>query len=263
MLLALIKPPWEFPIILHFGGWQLHIHQLFDLLAYSLGFRFYLALKKKAKGPSLPIEQTAWLFVGCIFGALIGAKLLAWAEAPVLYWQLRHDPVFWLGGKTIVGGLLGGWVGIEIVKKILGITTSTGDLYVFPLILGMAIGRIGCFLTGLPDHTYGVPTQLPWGIDFGDGIGRHPTQLYEILFLIGLGLFLWRKKASLPVPGQLFRWFMIGYLAMRLSIEFLKPRLTVFCGLSPIQWACLFSILICWLSLSKLATLSVTREAHA
>ena len=65
-------------------------------------------------------------------GAIAGAKLLAWAEAPGLYWALRHDPNFWFGGKTIVGGLLGGWAGIELVKWLMGITASVGNACVFP-----------------------------------------------------------------------------------------------------------------------------------
>jgi prolipoprotein diacylglyceryltransferase len=93
------------------------------------------------------------------------------------------------------------------MKRYIGLRTSTGDLYAIPLALGIAIGRIGCFLTGLSDNTYGIPTNLPWAINFGDGIPRHPTQLYEILFLLALIPFLYRvlKKISLqntPVIEQ-------------------------------------------------------------
>jgi hypothetical protein len=70
------------------------------------------------------------------------------------------------------------------MKRYIGLRQSTGDLYAIPLALGIAIGRIGCFLTGLSDNTYGTPTNLPWAINFGDGIPRHPTQLYEIAFLL-------------------------------------------------------------------------------
>jgi prolipoprotein diacylglyceryltransferase len=72
------------------------------------------------------------------------------------------------------------------MKRYIGLHQSTGDLYAVPLALGIAIGRIGCFLTGLSDNTYGTPTTLPWAINFGDGIPRHPTQLYEIAFLLAL-----------------------------------------------------------------------------
>jgi phosphatidylglycerol---prolipoprotein diacylglyceryl transferase len=91
-----------------------------------------------------------------------------------------------VGGKTIVGALVFGLISVEIMKRYIGLRPSTGDLYAIPLALGIAIGRIGCFLTGLSDNTYGIPTRLPWAVDFGDGIPRHPTQLYEIAFLLAL-----------------------------------------------------------------------------
>jgi prolipoprotein diacylglyceryltransferase len=93
-------------------------------------------------------------------------------------------------GKTIVGGLLGGLIAVEWTKRRIGVIRSTGDDMALPLAAGMCIGRVGCFLTGLGDHTYGTPTSLPIGVDFGDGIPRHPTQLYEIAFLLALGALL-------------------------------------------------------------------------
>lgn len=261
-VIAFIKPSWHFPIIFNFWGWHVPIHPVCDMLAYFLGFRLYLFLKKRSSEPQPSWEQSAWIFVGCIFGALIGAKLLAWAEAPGFYWALRNDPHFWFGGKTIVGGLLGGWIGIEIAKKAMGITSSTGDLCVYPLILGMCIGRIGCFFTGLSDNTCGVRTQLPWGVDYGDGIPRHPTQIYEILFLIGLGTALWIKRASLTTAGLKFRWFMVGYLSFRFYIDFFKPHWTLFGGLSGIQWGCLVALVFCAYSLMKISEQPLTQRAN-
>jgi len=261
-VIALIKPSWHFPVILNFWGWQVPIHPVCDLLAYFLGFRLYLFLKKRSPGPRLSWEQNAWILVGCIFGAIIGAKLLAWAEAPGLYWALRNDPNFWFGGKTIVGGLVGGWMGVALAKKIMGITSSTGDLCVYPLILGMCIGRVGCFLTGLSDNTCGVRTQLPWGVDYGDGIPRHPAQIYEILFLIGLGTVLWIKRSAFTTAGLKFRWFMVGYLSFRFYIDFFKPHWTLFGGLSGIQWGCLAALVFCAYSLMNLSEQPPTENSH-
>ena len=113
-----------------------------------------------------------------------------------------------------------------------------------PLALGIAIGRIGCFLAGLPDHTYGLPTSLPWGVDFGDGIARHPTQLYEAVFLAWLAWYLSRASLRRPaahVNGDLFKLFMVSYLGLRLAIDFIKPGLA-FLGLTSIQWVCLLTL---------------------
>ena len=96
--------------------------------------------------------------------------------------------LFFMANKTVLGGFIGGLVGVELTKKAINVHTSSGDLMVFPILLGLIIGRIGCHLEGLEDGTFGKPTTLPWGIDFGDGIARHPTNLYEIIFLIILWL---------------------------------------------------------------------------
>ena len=111
-----------------------------------------------------------------------------------------HNPASLIGGKTIVGALTGGLIAVELLKRYIGLRHSTGDLYAIPLALGIAIGRIGCFLTGLPDNTYGTPARLPWAVDFGDGIPRHPTQLYEIAFLLLLIPLLYRALQEIYKP---------------------------------------------------------------
>jgi prolipoprotein diacylglyceryltransferase len=161
-----------------------------------------------------------------------------------------------MGGKTIVGALVFGMMAVEIMKRYIGLEQSTGDLYAIPLALGIAIGRIGCFLTGLADHTYGVATSLPWGVDFGDGIRRHPTQLYEIVFLLGLILVLVRVLRSTPPSaapeaapaigfrsGDVFKFFMVAYLSFRLLSDFIKPYPRVLLGLETLQWVCVLVLL--------------------
>jgi prolipoprotein diacylglyceryltransferase len=108
-------------------------------------------------------------------------------------------------------------------------------------VLGIAVGRIGCFLSGLADRTYGVATALPWAVDFGDGVARHPTQLYEIAFLAGLAVVMVVLAPRLSVAGDQFKWFMIGYLTFRLVIDFIKPAVRIG-GLSTIQWTALAAI---------------------
>jgi uncharacterized radical SAM superfamily Fe-S cluster-containing enzyme len=181
--------------------------------------------------------------LGAVAGALLGAKLLAWAESLPLIIQRWDDWRMLQGGKTIVGAVLGGWMGVEFVKRRLGLSHPSGDIYVFPLILGMCIGRVGCFLTGLEDGTFGVATTLPWGVDFGDGIHRHPTQLYEIAWLVGAaGVFLWRRATGRQ-RGCMFSQFLFSYLAFRFGAEFIKPRFTApYLHLSAIQIACVIGM---------------------
>lgn len=199
----------------------IHPHLLFESLAYFIGFRVYLHTRNKDR---IPMDKALWVVVGAILGAALGSKFLYWFEDPGKTLENWHNPVYLLEGKTIVGGLLGGLIGVETAKKRIGWTRSTGDDFFLPLAVGMIIGRIGCFLTGLDDHTYGVTTNWIIGIDFGDGSRRHPTQLYEILYLGLLIVFLLEvKKKKLGWEGLLFQLFMFGYLLFRFLIDFIKP----------------------------------------
>jgi prolipoprotein diacylglyceryltransferase len=212
------------------------LHPLFETVGYFSGFAAYRWLRARFGDP-ISTEQRWPVIAAAAVGALFGSRALGLAEQ----WSRLHGSLWqWLllpGGKTIVGGLLGGWLAVEVVKRLTGLRRRTGDLFAVPLCVGIAVGRVGCLLAGLADDTYGTPTELPWAVDFGDGIGRHPTQAYEILFLFALGLFLYRRMGTPHREGLLFRIFLAAYLGWRLVIDFLKPQPLVF-GMNLIQWAC-------------------------
>jgi len=218
-------------------------HGLFEMAALAIGTAFYRRSRRSAGTGFLHGKEFA-VTIGCIFGAAIGNKLVFWIEMPhllALYW---NTPQLVLGGQSMVGGLLGGLIGVEIAKKLAGVTRSTGDAFVFPVLLGLMIGRVGCFLAGLADGTFGNPTAMPWGIDFGDGVRRHPTQLYEIIFAGLLWWLLTRMQATVHTrAGVLFKLMLVSYLAWRLLIDGLKPVPYAYpLGLSGIQWVCLLAL---------------------
>ena len=143
-----------------------------------------------------------------------------------------------------MGGLFGGLIGVETSKKIINESHSSGDLFTFPIIVGIIIGRVGCFLSGIKEFTYGNETYFFTGMNLGDGLLRHPTSLYEIIFLILLFIFL--KKISFYTnkeSGLVFKIFMISYFGFRFMIEFIKPNIFYVLGLSSIQWLCI----TCWI----------------
>lgn len=220
----------------------MHPHFVFETAAYAIGFRVYLWLRKE-QGDGIDDGNRWWVIAAAAMGAVVGSKVLYWFEDPALTAAHWREPAYLMGGKTIVGALIGGLFAVEIAKRLLGVTLRTGDLFALPLCVGIAIGRIGCFLTGIEDHTAGVVTALPWGVNFGDGVMRHPTQLYEVLFALALGGFLWRRMRRPYVSGDLFKMFMVAYFAFRLGCDFLKPDVRVFLGLSSIQWACVAMLL--------------------
>jgi phosphatidylglycerol---prolipoprotein diacylglyceryl transferase len=225
-----------FPVLIPIGPWRVHPHVFFEVLAYATGFLSYLIIRAK-RGDRISDANRWSVLTATIVGAAIGSRLLAWFDAPP-----PDGVVLLFGGKTIVGGMLGGWIATELEKVRAGIRESTGDLYVFPLVIGIAIGRIGCFLSGLPDGTFGLATTLPWGVDLGDGVMRHPTALYESVFVLALGLVLLGIERRLP-RGQMFRLFMLAYLGFRIVVDAIKPGVSVALGLTAIQWACLAGVL--------------------
>lgn len=234
----------SFPVELALGPWRIHPHVLFELLAYALGFRLYLAARRR-QGDAIDDPRRWWVVAAAALGAAVGARVVFLLECPAETLAHLTDAAFLLSGKTIVGGLAGGWLAVEGVKKLLGIAERTGDLFAIPLAAAIAIGRVGCFLTGLPDHTFGVATALPWGIDFGDGVRRHPTQLYEIVFLLLLIAVLARVRRRGVHEGDLFRGFAAGYFGFRLLVDFWKPAACRGLGLSAIQWVCLGALAVC------------------
>lgn len=239
-----------FPVYINLGIFTVHPHLLFETLAYFIGFRVYLYTKTKG---SMPTNKAVWVAIGAILGAAIGSKLLYWFESPVETIENLFNIVYMMEGKTIVGGLLGGLIGVEWMKKRIGWSRSTGDDFVLPLIVGMTIGRIGCFLTGLSDHTYGTETRLPFGVDFGDGVMRHPTQLYEIVFLLilGISIMIIKRKGLQRWEGFLFQLFMIGYLGFRLWIDFIKPTPHPYLLLNNIQVAAILGLIYYFFLIQK------------
>jgi prolipoprotein diacylglyceryltransferase len=220
-------------------------HPVFETLAYAAGFATYRWMRS-SRGDTLPEPQRWTVIAAAAIGALAGARLLGIAEqwpTVLTAWRAHQIPALLIapGGKTIVGGLLGGWFAVEAVKLVTGIRTRTGDLFAVPLCVGIAVGRIGCFVAGLADDTYGKPTSLPWAVDLGDGIGRHPVQIYEIVFLVLVGIFLGSKRQWRE--GARFRIFMGSYLGWRFLIDFIKPQPLV-AGLNLIQWSCLAGIAV-------------------
>ncbi len=224
------------------------IHLFFEWMAIAVGVQIYRWQRARQQQTGLLASGHFGVIFSCILGAAIGNKAVFWIEHPHLWQGLQTHLVLLLSGQSIVGGLLGGLIGVEIGKAVLHQQQSTGDNFVLPLIIAMSIGRLGCFLAGLNDGTFGIPTTMPWGIDFGDGIARHPTQLYDIVFVCAWGGWLWQHRQRWQTQaGLMFKLYLAGYLVWRLCIDSLKPLPFDYgWGLSGIQLTCLLA-LICYL----------------
>jgi phosphatidylglycerol---prolipoprotein diacylglyceryl transferase len=233
-----------YPVTLNIGEAHIHLHVFFEIIAYTIGFQYYLRVRKKSVD-LISDDHRLWIFIGAAFGGFLGSHFWGIFEKPIppQYFDEKNGlagVLYFMGNKTVLGGYLGGLIGVEWMKKRSGITTSSGDLMTFPLILSLIIGRIGCHLEGLGDGTFGNPTTWWTGIDFGDGIARHPTNLYEIGFLIILWFSIIYVEKKRPLSnGTRFKIFLISYLIFRFFSEYLKPAYFYAIGLSSIQMAAL------------------------
>ncbi len=207
-------------------------HYLFDALAYgasALIFRAQLRTSQRVH-PALENRKYWWSLLA---GGLGGAYFFG-------TWNLSLAHSFQLG-HSVAGAIAGGVLGAEAFKLATGARGSTGAVFVLPLSAGIAIGRWGCFFAGVEDRTFGVPGSLPWAVDFGDRISRHPVQAYESL---GMAIFFFCALAlRRHRPDFFFRkgfhLFVLFYAAQRFLWEFLKPYDTVFWNLNLFHLLCL------------------------
>jgi prolipoprotein diacylglyceryltransferase len=214
------------------------VHLFFDVLAWIAAWlmarlvaaRGYLSTVARTR---TPLSDPGY-FIALGLGALAGALAFGSLNLTIAgFWQVGH---------SIAGAVAGGIIAVELFKLATGIRGSTGAQFVAPLAVGIAVGRFGCFFAGLPDYTYGVPTTFPWGVDFGDGIRRHPVQLYEsaamMVFLVAYLREIARGNGFVLRQG--FYLFVGWYALQRFVWEFLKPYPGLIGPLNIFHLICLF-----------------------
>ncbi len=166
--------------------------------------------------------RVALIYAAGLAGAFAGAKLaFLFAEG----WQHFHDPnrwIVWLSGKSIMGALPGGWLGVEIAKKTLGYREITGDRFAMLLPLPLILGRIGCLSAGCCG---GIVCSF----------GTWPSVPVEIGFQMVAMLCLWLMRRKQWLTGQHFHLYLIGYGLFRFGHEFLRATPKPFTGLSGYQ----------------------------
>lgn len=205
-----------YPLI-KFNNIAISSYAYFNALAYgaALFLFFYEARRKK-----FPQEAILCIILAALIGTLAGSRLGSVLFVYWNYYSRNLSNIFFLqlGGKTLVGGLIGGYLGVVIMKRILKFSRSTGDLFAPSVALGISIGRIGCFLNGC---CFGVPANFWWGVNF-KGTIRHPTQIYESIFCLLLFIALWGIRKKIKREGDLFKIFVFAYSFFRFWIEFLR-----------------------------------------
>ena len=196
--------------------WLHHVGDLAAWLSAFLGGRWvYLHRHDSVEG--LARQTAPGYFVSLAIGGTIGAWLAG------SFNTLRSaTPTL---SHSIAGALVGAIAAVELWKWRNGVRGSTGGPFVIPLALGIIVGRWGCLFAGLADETYGLPTGQAWGVDLGDGIARHPVQIYESLSVALFLAIYWhaliRQRRWAVRYG--FHAFILAYAVQRFAWEFLKP----------------------------------------
>jgi len=197
---------------------------------------------REARSRGQLTEQTIVAVTGALVGGAIGMRL----SGLLPHLDPRLNPSLidaWeFGARSILGGLTGAYAGVLIAKRLIGHRVPTGDLFAPAVALGMAVGRIGCFLTEAP----GRPTSLPWGIHAPAsvpecagcvaGLPMHPSFLYEIAFQLAMFAALYWAKPRLERPGELFTLYLAGYAVFRFGVEFTRANEPVWLDLTRPQW---------------------------
>ncbi len=199
------------------------VHTVFDVLAAATSLTVtWLVFSRQFTDRARRVERAG---MGYALALITGAVLGGYGLGSLNLYLSGQSGL----SRSILGALGGAIIGVEVFKKARGIRGSTGLVFVPAFCATVAVGRIGCFLSGMSDFTHGVATHLPWGHDFGDGISRHPVQLYESAAMATF--FLWaltRLRAKEPFFLRHGFYLMVGWYGLqRYAWEFLKPYGTV------------------------------------
>lgn len=217
---------------------------LYPLLMMSaLATGIWLKGRQETDPRLKPLERL-WIGLGAFIGAMVMAKLPFVLLDPG---GMREGSIFFMSGKTILFGLVGGYFGVELVKWRLGIKVKTGDSFAVPVAGSIAVGRLSC-LAG--NCCYGTPTMLPWGVIFPsvDGVARHPTQLYEFTFHLTSAIVLTVLQKRGKFRNQLIKLYFICYCIYRFVSEYVRPEARDVCSLTAYQWTALILVLLfAWL----------------
>ncbi|HCI15736.1 MAG: hypothetical protein HN927_05145 [Candidatus Marinimicrobia bacterium] len=252
------------PIIFDFGELNVfgfEFHPVINSYGFMLMMAFYSCyyfLNKDLKEMGYDSKLAADIVFAAAVGGILGSKIYYLIENLD---RVIADPtgmIFSGAGLVFLGGLMGGTLGVTwVLKKNKLQWFKFADVVAPLLMLGYAIGRVGCLLVG---DDYGKPTHLPWGISFPDGLPPstyrvfqtyypwinlegfdpgvltvHPTQIYETILGLGIFYFLYQKRKTVTVAGSLFFTYLIFAGSERFVIEFFRVNTKYLFGLSGSQ----------------------------
>jgi len=239
-----------YPVLFHLGPLAIRSWGLMVAIGIISGtWLAYREARRQGMNPELVLDFVIWAVVAGFLGARLWEVAFTWEN---FVGNPLNALAFWKGGLSIQGGILGGVIaGIVFVRKHKLNLWRFADLLAPGIILGQALGRIGCFLNG---DAYGMPTDSPLGVVYTPGTPAYdafgaqplfPAELFEAgwdFVVLGILLVLRRKKT---VDGAVFLTYAILYSIGRFTLEFWRAdSLHMLAQLKTAQVASLATVLV-------------------
>lgn len=214
-----------------------------------------MRLTRQGAEPGVVIDLLLWVVP---FG-IIGARVFHVLTHPNDYFypgaNLLETLYIWEGGIAIFGSLIGGGIGAWLGCRMTGLRFwAFADALAPAMLVAQAFGRFGNWFN---HELYGVPTNLPWGLEIEssnaaypvglpEGTLFHPTFLYEVIWnLLGAAVIFWLGRKFTLQWGRQFALYLIWYGAGRVVWESIRiDPSEVFLGLRVNVWAALIAVVL-------------------
>jgi phosphatidylglycerol:prolipoprotein diacylglycerol transferase len=225
------------PILFHLGDLAVPSFWVMAFLGFFAAFVVIRSdLLRRGFGADLAYDITLYAYVG----GWVGARLFLIPSAWDLFTQNPFRFLVMSSGWVWYGGLIGGALAVALLARQRNIPLLVlADVVAPAAAIGLGIGRIGCQLAG--DGDYGIPTTLPWGMSYPEGVVPtnervHPTPIYEAIACFLIFAYLWRQRAQSLHPGDLTgRYFILAAL-VRFLVEFVRRNPAWLAGFTTAQW---------------------------
>ena len=233
------------PILFHLGELPIPAFWTMALLGFVAAFFVVRAdVLRRGYDVTLAYDMVLYAYIG----GWVGARLFI---IPTAWEYFVRDPIgilFSGSGWVWYGGVVGGGLAILLLARQRGLPMRVlGDIAAPALAVGLAFGRIGCQLSG--DGDYGVPTDLPWGMSYPNGViptteRVHPAPLYELAGCVAIFVYLWRAYSPTLAAGWILGVYLVTSGVLRFAIEFIRRNPAWLLGLTTAQWFSIGSALV-------------------
>ena len=211
-------------------------HEFFVALGVTAALAVVAA---QARHTGLTDERLLYVVTGALVGGAVFMRLGTWLQDVDLRDNASVVEHWAHGNRSVLGGLVGAWLGVHVAKRLIGYRSRTGDLFAPAVALGMGIGRTGCLLTEAP----GTPNPLGFGpvldpataerLGAVAGVALHPSFGYEMAFhLAAFAVLWWGLRDRLDAPGESLVLYLAAYGVFRFAVEFVRGNEVVWSGLT-------------------------------